>query len=78
MAQKRTQPPLPHPARTSQKNEKWAMFNIMKVTNLFKQTGVKIAFRGKKHTRTPSQNNKHYKNTNTQQTRYLPIDMQHM
>lgn len=34
------------------KNEKWATFtfispNIRKVTNLFKQAGVKIAFRGK-------------------------------
>jgi len=51
MVHKRTQSPSPtHP----RKNEKWATFtfisqNIRKVTNLFKQAGVKIAFRGKTH-----------------------------
>jgi len=52
MTQKRTQPP--HPAQLTQPktNKKWATFtftspNIREITNLFKQTGIKIAFRCK-------------------------------
>jgi len=44
--------PLPHPTHTPQEERKMGTFtfmspNIRKVTNLFKQAGVKIAFRGK-------------------------------
>jgi len=52
MAQKRTQAPFPTQLTHPKKNKKWATFtfispNIRKVTNLFKQIGVNIAFRGK-------------------------------
>jgi hypothetical protein len=52
MTQKRTQSTSPTQLKNPRKNEKWATFtfmspNIRKVTNLFKQAGVKIAFRGK-------------------------------
>jgi hypothetical protein len=51
LAQKRTQSPSPTQLTNPRKNEKWATFTFMspntrKVTNLFKQAGVKIAFRG--------------------------------
>ena len=50
MAQKRAQSPSPTQLTNPRKNEKWDTFtfmspNIRKVTNLFKQAGVKIAFR---------------------------------
>jgi len=50
------------------------MFNIRKVTNLFKPTAVKIAFRGKNTLA------RLVKTTNTTRTPTLnkPIDMQHM
>ena len=52
MAQKKTQAPSPTQPTHPKNNKKWATFtfispNIRKVTNLFKQTGVNIAFRGK-------------------------------
>ena len=51
MTQKRTQPPSPTQLTNPRNNEKWATFtfmspNIRRVTNLFKQAGIKIAFRG--------------------------------
>jgi len=71
MALKRTQSPSPTQPTHPRKKEKWATFtfispNIRKVSNLFKQAGVKIVFRGKNTlarlvkttntTRTPSYN----------------------
>ena len=86
MTQKRTQSPSPTQLTNPRKNEKWDTFtfmspNIRKVTNLFKQAGIKIAFRGTNTlarlvnttdtTRNPP-HNKHYYNTTTQQTLLQP------